>query len=95
MLSGGEFLDSAQAWDAWPKGLPLLLYHGGEDQICCVKAAVRFGDNVVAEDKAIKILEGLYHEPHNELAPEPSKLAKLVGEWILKHAGEDEVRSKL
>jgi acylglycerol lipase len=95
MLSGAQFLDSRAAWDHWPADLPLLLYHGGEDAICCPKAAVRFGDRVVANDKTIKILDGLYHEPHNELAPEPAKLAKMVGEWILKRAGEDEVRSKL
>lgn len=86
MLNGGTFLDSRAAWDAWPASLPLLLYHGAADAICCAKASVRFGDHCTAKDKTTKLLEGLYHEPHNELAPEPAKLADMVSDWIHAHA---------
>ena len=86
MILLGESLDSKASWEAWPKDLPLFLYHGGADAICCPKAAVRFGDNVVAKDKTVKVLDGLFHEPHNENAPEPGKLAEVVGKWVIQHS---------
>lgn len=95
MINGGEFLDSRAAWDAWPVDLPLLLYHGAADSICDPKATVRFGDRVVAKDKTTRILDDLFHESHNELSPAPADVSEMVSNWILKHAGEDEVRSKL
>lgn len=32
--------------------------------------------------------QGLLHEPHNELAPEPQKLADMVSDWIHRRTGE-------
>ncbi|OWZ71641.1 hypothetical protein AYX14_02919 [Cryptococcus neoformans] len=82
MLNGGEWLDSQDAWDRWPAALPLLCYHGGEDNICDVRATKRFVEGVKAGDKTIKVFEGMYHEIHNETEPTPSDLAKIVSEWI-------------
>jgi acylglycerol lipase len=55
MLNGGIALDSAAGWNAWPKDLPVLIYHGEDDPICDSAAAKRFGQNVVAEDKTVEI----------------------------------------
>ena len=57
MLNGGMTLDSQKTWDAWPKKLPLLVYHGGEDPICDPAAAKRFGENAAAEDKQVEMIE--------------------------------------
>ncbi|KLT40943.1 alpha/beta-hydrolase [Cutaneotrichosporon oleaginosum] len=88
MISYGASLDTHAAWDAFPQDLPLLIVHGGDDQVADPKAAVRFGDMVVAKDKTTKVLQGLLHEPHNELAPEPAKLADLISNWVHKRIGE-------
>lgn len=56
MVTYGGGLNNHVSWDAWPKGLPLFIYHGAEDPICCPKAAVRFGDMVVSKDKTTKLL---------------------------------------
>ncbi|WVO20491.1 uncharacterized protein IAS62_001788 [Cryptococcus decagattii] len=82
MLNGGEWLDSPDAWDRWPAALPLLCYHGGDDNICDVRATRRFMQGVKAEDKTIKVFNGMYHEVHNETEPTPKELAKIVSEWI-------------
>ncbi|WWC62010.1 uncharacterized protein I303_104597 [Kwoniella dejecticola CBS 10117] len=85
MLNGGITLDTATTWNAWPTGLPLLIYHGEEDKICSPDAAKRFGENAAANDKTVEIIKGMYHEVHNELSPTPENLAKIIGEWVLKH----------
>ncbi|WWD17260.1 hypothetical protein CI109_101698 [Kwoniella shandongensis] len=87
MLNGGASLDSPAGWEAWPEDLPLLLYHGGADNICDPNATVRFGEKVRAKDKKVEIIEGMYHEVHNELEPVPSNLAKTITEWVHARAG--------
>ena len=57
MINGGIALDSPAGWDAWPVDLPLLIYHGGKDDICAPGAAVRFGEKVKAKDKTTKIFD--------------------------------------
>ncbi|WVW83956.1 hypothetical protein I302_105979 [Kwoniella bestiolae CBS 10118] len=82
MLNGGISLDTPAAWNAWPESLPLLVYHGGEDSICDPTTAKRFGEKVRATDKRVEIIEGMYHEVHNELSPTPENLAKTIAEWV-------------
>ncbi|WVQ70684.1 hypothetical protein IAR50_000206 [Cryptococcus sp. DSM 104548] len=81
-IHGGEWLDSADAWDRWPAKLPLLLYHGGDDRICDVNASKRFVENVKAENKTIKVFDAMYHEVHNEAEPVPTELIQLVAQWV-------------
>jgi acylglycerol lipase len=57
MLNGGISLDTPAAWEAWPKDLPLLAYHGEEDPICDVKAVERFMEKVVAKDKTFELIK--------------------------------------
>ncbi|WVR07084.1 hypothetical protein IAU60_004123 [Kwoniella sp. DSM 27419] len=87
MLQGGATLDTQEAWNAWPKDLPLLVYHGGEDAICDPQAAQRFGQNAAAADKTFESIPGMYHEVHNELDPVPANLAKIVTDWVHARAG--------
>ncbi|WVN89728.1 uncharacterized protein L203_104958 [Cryptococcus depauperatus CBS 7841] len=82
MINGGAWLDSSDAWERWPHQLPVLLYHGGEDNICHVAATKRFAEGIKSVDKTIKIFEGMYHEVHNELEPVPTKLIQTITEWI-------------
>ncbi|WVF71485.1 hypothetical protein IAT40_006291 [Kwoniella sp. CBS 6097] len=87
MLNGGASLDSQSTWNAWPRDLPLLVYHGGEDNICDPATARRFGENAAADDKTVEIIEGMYHEVHNELEPTPTDLAKTITDWVHARAG--------
>ncbi|WWC89281.1 uncharacterized protein L201_004202 [Kwoniella dendrophila CBS 6074] len=87
MLNGGISLDTPAIWKSWPVDLPLLIYHGGEDNICSPETAKRFGENVVAKDKKVEIFEGMYHEVHNELSPTPENLAKTIAQWVHARAG--------
>lgn len=60
MLNFGIALDSSIAWNSWPENLPLLLYHGTEDQICDPKATQRFAENVKAKDVTLKLIDVSY-----------------------------------
>ncbi|EIW68061.1 hypothetical protein TREMEDRAFT_16698, partial [Tremella mesenterica DSM 1558] len=82
MINGGALLDRSEAWEAWPKEMPLLVYHGGEDGICDVEAARRFERGVKAADKTLYVVEGMYHEVHNEYEPVPTQVATTVAQWI-------------
>ncbi|RSH87302.1 hypothetical protein EHS25_003211 [Saitozyma podzolica] len=88
LINGGGTLDSPAAWDAWPKDLPLLMYHGGDDPVTDPKVAERFYQNVKAEDKKFELLKGMLHEVHNELEPTPQDLAKLISDWVHAHIGD-------
>ncbi len=58
--------------------LPLLLMHGGDDQITSAEASRDFGKKT---DKAtVKIWDGLYHEIHNE--PQKDEVFKTAIEWM-------------
>lgn len=57
MVKGGISLDTAQTWDKWPQGLGLMMYHGTEDEICCVEATKRFYAGVESRNKRLEILQ--------------------------------------
>lgn len=57
MLQGGVTLDTPETWARWPKELSLMMYHGGEDQICDPEATKRFFKGVEAPDKYLHIFE--------------------------------------
>lgn len=57
MLNGGMSLDTRETWDRWPKDLHLLMYHGGDDQICDPEATKRFFAGVLAPHKKLEIIE--------------------------------------
>ncbi len=47
--------------------IPMLLVHGKEDSIVNIKCSEAFFNMLPHKDKVFKIIEGSYHEPHNEL----------------------------
>ncbi len=50
--------------------LPLLLMHGGEDQLTPKSGSEVIYAKASSTDKILKIYPGLYHEVHNELERE-------------------------
>ncbi len=60
--------------------LPLLLVCGQEDALVDVKACEEFFERAASDDKAIRILPGLYHEVHNE--PEKTSVIEEVVQWV-------------
>lgn len=55
MIGGGKSLDTTETWNRWPKDMPVLVYHGGEDAVCDPQAAKRFGEGAAATDKTFRI----------------------------------------
>lgn len=65
--------------------LPLLIQHGSADAIASTAASREFYENAGAEDKTIKIYDGLFHEIYNEKEPDRSGvLADLIA-WLDAH----------
>ncbi|MBZ0275169.1 MAG: lysophospholipase [Anaerolineae bacterium] len=63
--------------------LPLLILHGGSDQIAPVSGGQTIYDQAGSNDKTLKIYEGLYHEIHNE--PEKETVLNDISAWLDKH----------
>lgn len=61
--------------------LPLLLMHGGDDNLISVKASHEFA-NMQTKNCTLKIWGGLYHEIHNE--PEKEEVFKFLIDWLDK-----------
>lgn len=61
--------------------LPLLLMHGGDDNLISVKASHEFA-NMQTKNCTLKIWGGLYHEIHNE--PEKEEVFKFLIDWLNK-----------
>jgi len=62
--------------------LPLLLMHGGADQITS-SGATRVFASRVRGDCTLKIWDGLYHETHNE--PEQREVIAFIRDWLRAH----------
>lgn len=61
--------------------LPLLVLHGGDDQIVPAAASEDLFAAVSSRDKELGVYPGLRHEILNE--PEGPEVADRIGEWIL------------
>ena len=87
MINGGMALEAPQAWDNWPRGLPLMLYHGSDDNICHVEGSKTFADGVKGKghDVHLHVLDGMYHEVHNEHEPTPTDIATEIARWVGEH----------
>ncbi|MCA9174557.1 MAG: lysophospholipase [Planctomycetales bacterium] len=91
MLEAGEWaLSHASEWT-----LPLLLMHGGEDQVTLADASRQFAEQV-AENGELRIWDGLRHELHWEL--EREAVLDVVVDWLARHQpaerATDETRTK-
>jgi alpha-beta hydrolase superfamily lysophospholipase len=69
--------------------IPLLILHGGADQINSVEGSKELLTIVSSQDKQLIVYPGGYHEPHNDLDAE--RVASDVIDWvntrIAAHAG--------
>jgi alpha-beta hydrolase superfamily lysophospholipase len=63
--------------------LPLLILHGGDDQLVPKSGSEYMYERAGSSDKTLKIYPGLYHEVHNELEKE-TVLADAVN-WLDQH----------
>lgn len=52
----------------YPSSLPLLVYHGDEDQVTWHDASQQFVEKVQANDKQFISYKGYFHECHNEVS---------------------------
>jgi alpha-beta hydrolase superfamily lysophospholipase len=63
--------------------LPLMIIHGGSDQLVPAKGSYDFYEKMTIEDREIHIYEGGFHEPHNDI--DKIKVLKDMEQWIQKH----------
>ena len=60
--------------------LPLLVIHGGADQLNRPEGAKALFAAVASADKTLRIYPGVYHEPHNDLGHE--QVASDIKDWM-------------
>lgn len=65
--------------------LPLLLLHGGEDQLCPAAGSQLIYDRAGSDDRTIRIYPELYHEVFNE--PEREAVIEDLITWLLERSG--------
>ena len=63
--------------------LPLLIMHGSADKLTASAGSQWLFDNIVTNDKSLRMYEGLYHEIFNE--PEGPKIYQEVVDWLNAH----------
>ena len=59
------------------------MYHGTEDRIVPSGGSIEFFYSLLVEDKELHLLDGGYHEPHNDL--DKDKVFSLIDNWLVKH----------
>lgn len=62
--------------------LPLLVQHGGADQLAGVGGSRMVVERVGSRDKSLKVYDGLYHEIFNELPEDRRRVLDDLGAWI-------------
>jgi alpha-beta hydrolase superfamily lysophospholipase len=68
--------------------MPILLLHGGEDQLCPPSGSKVIYEHAGSPDRTIKVYPGLYHEVFNE--PEREEVIGDVIKWLAKRDGRAE-----
>jgi len=71
--------------DAKKINVPILFVHGTADQITSHTATEQVFNLVSSTDKTLKLFEGWFHEPHNEVDKE--QLFTLLTDWLKNHGG--------
>ena len=59
--------------------IPLLIFHGTDDQLTSHKASEEFAGKAKG-DITLKLWDGLFHECHNE--PENAEVLTFIGDWM-------------
>jgi len=60
--------------------LPLLVVHGGQDQVADVEGSKRLYERARSDDKSLRVFDGLYHEIMNE--PEKASVLEEISTWL-------------
>ncbi len=60
--------------------LPLLVIHGGADRLSSPDGGRALAEGAGSSDKTLRIYEGAYHEPHNDLGWE--EVVEDVASWM-------------
>lgn len=82
----GTELGAAQARTLAGAGsfrLPLLIIHGGADRLSPPDASRVFFERVAGPDKERDVIEGGYHEPHNDTSREQA--LDILQRWLERH----------
>ncbi len=66
--------------------MPLLLFHGTEDQLADFNSSKITYERAQSKDKELYLFENLYHETMNEPEKDRKKVLDQVSKWIVKHA---------
>lgn len=76
MIAAGPYvLEHAESID-----LPVLLMHGGDDKVAEPEGSRQLYACIGANDRTLKLYEGLYHEILNE--PEKQRVLKDIVQWL-------------
>ena len=60
--------------------VPLLMFHGEADQIIPMQGSLQFFDKISFADKKLKIYQGGFHEPHNDL--QKQEVFQDIEQWL-------------
>lgn len=63
--------------------LPLLILHGGEDQLADLDGSQQLYQRAQATDKTLKIYDGFYHEVFNEI--DKDRVLADLAQWLNDH----------
>jgi alpha-beta hydrolase superfamily lysophospholipase len=66
--------------------VPLLLMHGGQDQVADIAGSREFYQRVRSNDKRMRVLDGLYHDILNE--PERASVLEEISGWLNERSGQ-------
>jgi alpha-beta hydrolase superfamily lysophospholipase len=82
---GSEYLDTQKRVieKASTVHLPILIIHGGNDQICDPDGSHILYERINSADKSLKIYPNFYHECHNE--PGHEQVIQDISTWLEKH----------
>jgi alpha-beta hydrolase superfamily lysophospholipase len=65
--------------------VPMLIQHGGGDQLASPEGSARLHARVASVDKTLKLYDGLYHEIYNE--PERDRVLDDLIDWLDERFG--------
>ena len=74
--------------------VPTLLQVAGDDHLVNAQSSVQFFEKMDLEDKTLHVYDGRYHEIYNEDENLRRQVLKDLQDWLEKHIGNDEGRTK-
>eukprot|EP00283_Hemiselmis_rufescens_P015095 CAMPEP_0173438004 /NCGR_PEP_ID=MMETSP1357-20121228/19095_1 /TAXON_ID=77926 /ORGANISM="Hemiselmis rufescens, Strain PCC563" /LENGTH=322 /DNA_ID=CAMNT_0014403243 /DNA_START=30 /DNA_END=998 /DNA_ORIENTATION=+ len=75
-----QAMDGADTFD-----LPYICIHGGEDRMTLPQGSMEWHDKTTSKDKKRVVIEGAYHEMHNETPEYRAQWSKALLDWLASH----------